>query len=53
MKHILRSQKLTSAFDVQMIAPGLSGGMMLGTIHKVLALRCDKVRPLLLLRKHN
>ena len=32
MKQLLRSEKLTSAFDVEMDIPGLSEGMVLGTV---------------------
>ncbi|KAF2844516.1 hypothetical protein T440DRAFT_436373 [Plenodomus tracheiphilus IPT5] len=39
--HDIRYTSYRSAFDFQLDMPGLSGGMRLGTVHKMFAMRCD------------
>ncbi|KAF1970799.1 hypothetical protein BU23DRAFT_537524 [Bimuria novae-zelandiae CBS 107.79] len=40
---LLKHSEFRSAFDCQLQMPGLAGGMNLGTIHVMFAMRCDEV----------
>lgn len=42
-KGLLRRQELTAAFDALLDIPGLWDGMMISTLHKVVAMKCDEV----------
>jgi hypothetical protein len=44
MDRILKHPEYRSAFDCQIDMPGLAGGMMLGTVHQMYAMKCDEVR---------
>jgi hypothetical protein len=44
MNRILKHPKYRSAFDCQIDMPGLAGGMILGTVHQMYAMKCDEVR---------
>ncbi len=37
------SSELTAAFDMLLDIPGLWGGMMISTLHKMMAMKCDEV----------
>lgn len=41
---LLRHDTITAAFDALLDIPGLWGGMMLTTLHKMIALKCDEAR---------
>lgn len=43
LKSLLRNTELTEAFDNLLCIPGLWGGMMITTLHKVLAMGCLEV----------
>jgi hypothetical protein len=53
LARLLRSQEYRSAFDCQIDMPGLRGGMKLGTIHKMLSMRCDEVSDIHWIRSLN
>jgi hypothetical protein len=44
LDRILKHPGYRSAFDCQLDMPGLAGGMNLGTVHHMFAMRCDEVR---------
>jgi hypothetical protein len=44
LKRILNMPQYKGAFDCQLDIPGLGGGMRLGTVHTMLALKCDEVK---------
>jgi hypothetical protein len=46
LKRLLNLPDYLSAFDCQLDMPGLSKNMMLGTVHTMLAMRCNEVRVL-------
>lgn len=45
LKALLRHAEFTAAFDALLDVPGLWSGMQLTTIHKMIALRSEEVRP--------
>jgi Protein of unknown function (DUF3723) len=42
LKGLLRNRELTTAFDALLDIPGMWDGMMLTTLHKMMAMKCDK-----------
>jgi hypothetical protein len=44
MDRILKNPHYRAAFDCQLDMPGLAGGMNLGTVHHMFAMKCDEVR---------
>ena len=40
---LLRDDELTDAFDALLIIPGVWDGMMITTLHKMMAMKCKKV----------
>ncbi len=43
LKGLLLRRELTAAFDMLLDIPGLWGGMMISTLHKMMAMKCDEV----------
>lgn len=44
LEQLFRHPQFKAAFDIQLLIPGLGDGMRLSTIHKMFAMKCDKVR---------
>jgi hypothetical protein len=42
LKGLLRNRELTTAFDALLDIPSMWDGMMLTTLHKMMAMKCDK-----------
>jgi hypothetical protein len=40
---LLRDDELTDAFDALLIIPGVWDGMMITTLHKMIAMKCKEV----------
>lgn len=43
LERLLKHPAYTAAFDCQLEIPGLAGGMSLGSLHTMFAMRCDEV----------
>lgn len=43
LKELLEDEELTAGFDALLDIPGLWGGMMITTLHKIMAMGCKDV----------
>lgn len=43
LHQLTRHTKLAAAFDALLVIPGLWGGFILTTLHKIIAMKCDEV----------
>ena len=49
LERLFRDEKMTAAFNFVLEFPALAGGIMIGNLHKLLGIGCDKVRSMALI----
>ncbi|KAI9772442.1 MAG: hypothetical protein M1840_000645 [Geoglossum simile] len=42
LKQLLKHERLTAAFDALLVIPGIWGGLRIGVLHKLIAMKCDE-----------
>lgn len=53
LERLFGDPDMKRAFDIVLDIPGLSGGIRIGSLHKVMGMRCDEVRSINLTARGN